>query len=88
MNFSRKNHRFSSLVKAKRNDPSIRQVESNFENLLDAKNAPPLFLAKARINKGKAPQRFILLTYEKESALSPLSRWIEDGEVPHRSSIP
>jgi len=48
----------AALSRQKEMDPFIRRVESNFANFIDAKNRPSLFLAKARINKRKAPKRF------------------------------
>jgi hypothetical protein len=55
---AKKNHRFRGLVKAKRNLPFIRRVQSNFEDLPDAKNGPLFYLEKAKTNPGRAPPRF------------------------------
>jgi hypothetical protein len=48
--FPIKNHKFSGLVKAKRNNSFLRQVEQNLKNNPNAKNAPSLIFQKIKMN--------------------------------------
>jgi hypothetical protein len=56
--FPIKNHKFSGLVKAKRNNSFLHKVELNFENKPNAKNGPFLIFEKVKIEKELEPDLY------------------------------